>query len=231
MRGKPETITQAPGAGRNIPAHAGKTPSRPVPIDRTPEHPRACGENNFAQFLQSINAGTSPRMRGKQTCGQLRNTLPRNIPAHAGKTHIAPKRRTATPEHPRACGENLKQCRTGFRNPGTSPRMRGKPRPLKSVWPSRRNIPAHAGKTFTGYSINQKFEEHPRACGENPWWLPHQPFLSGTSPRMRGKLAGGVGFLSEARNIPAHAGKTLPLHRGGQGAEEHPRACGENVSI
>ena len=50
----------------------------------------------------------------------------------------------------------------------------------------------------------------------------------GTSPRTRGKrYPRGVKRL-EARNIPAHAGKTGGGHRLGGAAEEHPRARGEN---
>ena len=53
-----------------------------------PEHPRARGENPFEELTPEIQAGTSPRTRGKlcQSAGTPR--LHRNIPAHAGKTCV-----------------------------------------------------------------------------------------------------------------------------------------------
>ena len=48
---------------------------------------------------------------------------------------------------------------------------------------------------------------------------------------MRGKLAGGVGFLSEARNIPAYAGKTQAGAYYAIAEQEHPRVCGENQNL
>ena len=74
------------GAGRNIPAYAGKTLSlldqlhhgfgtsprmRGKPIiglwrwNHGVEHPRVCGENIWAAPASWIEPGTSPRMRGK----------------------------------------------------------------------------------------------------------------------------------------------------------------------
>ena len=37
--------------------------------------------------------------------------------------------------------------------------------------------------------------------------------------------------ISNGRNIPAHAGKTMPYEPLIPAPEEHPRACGENVQI
>ena len=111
------------------------------------------------------------------------------------------------------------------------------------------NIPAHAGKTPLRRVPTRAGREHPRARGENYPRIRLENRRCGTSPRTRGKLAGGVGFLSEARNIPAHAGKTelddfyrnglsrnIPAHAGKTRhcrfmtslLPEHPRARGEN---
>ena len=111
-------------------------------------------------------------------------------------------------EHPRACGENA-AAGLGFRGGcGTSPRMRGKPRGIGDQGKLRRNIPAHAGKTVERQPIIILGQEHPRACGENGWWLRCAPPGGGTSPRMRGKPIFSTFSTISGRNIPAHAGKT-----------------------
>ena len=69
---------------------------------------------------------------------------------------------------------------------------------------------------------------HPRACGENPGLARLWISSSGSSPRMRGKLTGGVRTADQIRLIPAHAGKTVQHHRPAHARTAHPRACGEN---
>ena len=188
MRGKrfnPRTLWDGP---RNIPAHAGKTVPQPTLGVAAQEHPRACGENSTGAARWPPGRGTSPRMRGKPDLRLLQLPYGRNIPAHAGKTLRNSSGFAAHQEHPRACGENLPNGAAEIFQPGTSPRMRGKPAGEISEAPIFRNIPAHAGKTLTDRSTYRGTREHPRACGENIT-DPAFPLESlGTSPRMRGKL-------------------------------------------
>ena len=72
----------------------------------------------------------------------------RNIPAYAGKTLPSRRGGNLGTEHPRVCGENLKNAWEGVKEGGTSPRMRGKPTFEKMNRVDRRNIPAYAGKTL-----------------------------------------------------------------------------------
>ena len=53
--------------------------------------------------------------------------------------------------------------------------------------------------------------------------------MTGTSPRMRGKLTRRIARCCTPRNIPAYAGKTLRVWCTKIIAQEHPRVCGENV--
>ena len=53
--------------------------------------------------------------------------------------------------------------------------------------------------------------------------------MAGTSPRMRGKLMGGVPAVQCMRNIPAYAGKTPQWRKLRGHRPEHPRVCGENL--
>ena len=111
---------------------------------------------------------------------------------------------------------------------GTSPHTRGKQiSDLKSS-SFGRNIPAHAGKTGKLFEWIRCRREHPRARGENThsvWVLRINP---GTSPRTRGTLGKCLGMGCSTRNIPAHAGKTMPPGRERPFRPEHPRARGEN---
>ena len=132
----------------------------------------------------------------------------RNIPAYAGKTAKPACPLPAWPEHPRVCGENARLEADKQMYDGTSPRMRGKPAPIPTRGPIRRNIPAYAGKT-TGFLPYLFFAaEHPRVCGENLVMAFLTAVTNGTSPRMRGKPGYGVFDGSDKRNIPAYAGKT-----------------------
>ena len=94
---------------------------------------------------------------------------------------------------------------------------------------SRRNIPAHAGKTIQAVYQHQESPEHPRARGENV--CPHTllPCLKGTSPRTRGKHNPRDHTGYRVRNIPAHAGKTRFFIVLLSTYSEHPRARGENL--
>ena len=94
---------------------------------------------------------------------------------------------------------------------GSPPRMRGKPRPRSSCQRSSRITPAHAGKTTQGRSSAHPTTDHPRACGENCNLLGFRISVSGSPPRMRGKLAAADPDTVSTRITP--------------------RACGENFDI
>ena len=73
---------------------------------------------------------------------------------------------------------------------------------------SLRITPAHAGKTAVPFALDDPFEDHPRACGENALKTKDLISSKGSPPRMRGKLARVRPILFQARITPAHAGKT-----------------------
>ena len=147
-RGKLKPLVRVKPQGRLIPAHAGKTVSICIARRRGRAHPRSRGENPGPLSQRGDPVWL--------------------IPAHAGKTSIPHAHRHAVEAHPRSRGEN------GLRVPrrrrrrgsspltrgkhvgrrrsrrvayGSSPLTRGKPRTDESTAPSRRLIPAHAGKT------------------------------------------------------------------------------------
>ena len=89
-----------------IPAHAGKTLTRP-PRSRTPRaHPRSRGENAASERRARAWKGSSPLTRGKRLQRRAVDGRAGLIPAHAGKTiqfRLPPIRGRA---HPRSRGEN-----------------------------------------------------------------------------------------------------------------------------
>ena len=147
-------------------------------------------------------------MRGKLASLALVCVVPRNIPAHAGKTQRWYQHFHGFAEHPRACGENPPSTPIRPLAPGTSPRMRGKLNINNHIPLSFRNIPAHAGKTRVPSLAIASRTEHPRACGENTHRDHRCSQARGTSPRMRGKRLAACGTILRKWNIPAHAGKT-----------------------
>ena len=195
----------------NIPAYAGKTGGMRKNAGGEKEHPRVCGENEWSTASPITQTGTSPRMRGKRCRLRIITSGTRNIPAYAGKTFMRWETVVAIEEHPRVCGENNHGWIIRQRQLGTSPRMRGKLDARGYGVPSRRNIPAYAGKTPDTHLNPVSTLEHPRVCGEN----------------VRGRIMA----RAAAWNIPAYAGKTLLCTFDRPRDGEHPRVCGENAAV
>ena len=147
-------------------------------------------------------------MRGKLARHVYRPHTAGLIPAHAGKTRSAFIAFAAGRAHPRACGENHRWGEVSGDVGGSSPRMRGKLHLQVRAHRKRRLIPAHAGKTFDRGWLKPRERAHPRACGENVPPIRGVYEVSGSSPRMRGKLDSLPGGPGPRRLIPAHAGKT-----------------------
>ena len=86
MRGKRFHDLRVQVLFRIIPAHAGQTRPTTATPPKATDHPRACGANRFACRSGHRVGGSSPRMRGKHSCGCTPVALSRIIPAHAGQT-------------------------------------------------------------------------------------------------------------------------------------------------
>ena len=106
MRGKRVAAEGLHRGRRLIPAHAGKTCPRAASQWLARAHPRACGENRDAEGVKLLEAGSSPRMRGKPAMPETVRSSERLIPAHAGKTPLPRPATRPKGAHPRACGEN-----------------------------------------------------------------------------------------------------------------------------
>ena len=130
-----------------IPAHAGKTVIHFVPFMRGWAHPRSRGENRPGGNPQLSVRGSSPLTRGKRRKVGHGDAARGLIPAHAGKTPLAPSNTLKRPAHPRSRGENIISASPWLRIAGSSPLTRGKRRCKPTPVCNSGLIPAHAGKT------------------------------------------------------------------------------------
>ena len=114
---------------------------------------------------------------------------------------------------------------------GSPPRMRGKPCLFSCLCSCSGITPAHAGKTGSEPLSSHCRWDHPRACGENSSSSPRPSFMSGSPPRMRGKRQRHRRACRGKGITPAHAGKTATHGIKSAAFSDHPRACGENLTI
>ena len=177
MRGKVAyTDLQRPSPGIT-PAYAGKSLLKLLHHVGLRDHPRVCGEKAYSLVINGSEWGSPPRMRGKGTkrCSSRRGG--RITPAYAGKSkRIAPSS-VLFGDHPRVCGEKLRESRGLNRTRGSPPRMRGKEalelRPAGAVGIT----PAYAGKSLRRVLTLRFCRDHPRVCGEKTKKIPsHRPF-------------------------------------------------------
>ena len=228
MRGKRRGQRHRGSRLRIIPAHAGQTRRACFRSSPHTDHPRACGANERLAWFVAVEAGSSPRMRGKRPLRLSAVGRRRIIPAHAGQTSTSMSVPCSISDHPRACGANLGNACNIINPYGSSPRMRGKRQQPQASGPSLRIIPAHAGQTAPSAASSTSETDHPRACGANWPSGSVAKYVPGSSPRMRGKPACRVLCSCAVRIIPAHAGQTVSPTVTETMTADHPRACGAN---
>ena len=153
------------------------------------------------------------------------------IPAYAGNTSIKARFCAADRDHPRICGEHSHTLKWKGDIMGSSPHMRGTLSAVVSDVLFAGIIPAYAGNTSRVVRIWTWCRDHPRICGEHYGSRSGGMSALGSSPHMRGTLvkrqfdAGGRGI------IPAYAGNTLPWRQCPTIFRDHPRICGEHVTV
>ena len=219
---------RAPGRGL-IPAHAGKTFGVNDISSESKAHPRSRGENNIRADLRVGPEGSSPLTRGKRQAGRHEARADGLIPAHAGKTRRRRRRARTLRAHPRSRGENgpVWHCRGA--PGGSSPLTRGKLGDRVLGAGVHRLIPAHAGKTGSGFGVAVTFGAHPRSRGENMPEPGRLAIMAGSSPLTRGKRCPPGSARGRSGLIPAHAGKTPTICPTTPETWAHPRSRGENI--
>ena len=152
---------------RIIPAHAGKTPRALPDLQAAGDHPRSRGENARRARKHVNFTGSSPLTRGKQLCEGGRAGCVGIIPAHAGKTTDGARTLVRSWDHPRSRGENGYLSAFRVTGLGSSPLTRGKHIDRTCRQRQVGIIPAHAGKTHSGFAECSPNWDHPRSRGEN----------------------------------------------------------------
>ena len=169
-------------------------------------------------------------MRGTHNRQRLRIGIDGIIPALAGNTGTTELGRRARWDHPRACGEHYQNMLARDIAWGSSPRLRGTHRAcgLCRAYPGI--IPALAGNTRSHRGRASTWWDHPRACGEHRPRHEESRRVRGSSPRLRGTLAGTASNAAFGGIIPALAGNTLVTVAAVWVSWDHPRACGEHYT-
>ncbi len=192
-----------------------------------------CGEKDKAAEKAQHLRGSPPRVRGKDTLGQIVHTGVGITPACAGKSLWSPLllilaedhprvcgekdlelyRIMTTKDHPRMCGEKLE---TFFKDnwpKGSPPRVRGKVINCIKLLRHCRITPARAGKSCPPQAPTFTRQDHPRVCGEKPFSQLDSTVPPGSPPRVRGKVLREVVHHAAERITPAYAGKRNQHHR------------------
>ena len=86
------------------------------------------------------------------------------------------------------CGEKRDRAGAGVSDLGSPPRVRGKGQALENVKSWDRITPACAGKRRCRRGKSSQYWDHPRVCGEKGVFIQNETLISGSPPRVRGKV-------------------------------------------
>ena len=191
-------------------------------------------------------------MRGKVHLVEVRPSFLGITPAHAGKSTVKHQNGAYSQDHPRTCGEKPSVAAASAAARGSPPHMRGKDQALKYAVKGARITPAHAGKSFIqqpvivnlwGSPPHMRGKDMGVVCahlgvritpahaGKSVTRYLSNYNTLGSPPHMRGK--GGVACpCGQCVGItPAHAGKSALFSPPFDNPEDHPRTCGEKLSL
>ena len=172
--------------------------------------------------------GSSPHVRGA-LCRLSRPTSRGGIiPACAGSTEMRVVAFCIAGDHPRMCGEHVREAMTLDGDPGSSPHVRGAHVGRADDVRADGIIPACAGSTKRSLDHEDHQEDHPRMCGEHPLTVMWTVMASGSSPHVRGARECWRRFRCGLGIIPACAGSTRREIRLPHFRRDHPRMCGEH---
>ena len=190
-----------------------------------------CGEKILSRKSRKPSQGSPPRVRGKEHFRQKNTHTRRITPACAGKRRPYICLCLAPEDHPRVCGEKRQTFKIFQLHLGSPPRVRGKAKKAVETALSARITPACAGKSVRNEGGRTGTKDHPRVCGEKAQACVHDVGRKGSPPRVRGKdHCGGCRRIGD-RITPACAGKRIRRNPHTGGKWDHPRVCGEKVSV
>ena len=148
-------------------------------------------------------------------------------PAYAGKRDGDDAVLACFWDHPRVCGEKGLLSYKIDQTQGSPPRMRGKVHVCRDSIATTGITPAYAGKSRMGQHQHDRYQDHPRVCGEKYMTIANDYHAKGSPPRMRGKVSSKRPDAHTRGITPAYAGKSEELTREVRKHKDHPRVCGE----
>ena len=170
------------------PACAGKRGGRTVSFFLIRDHPRVCGEKARTLIAWEEPQGSPPRVRGKVSVDEVNVFHGGITPACAGKRRGALCTHSCAQDHPRVCGEKARTLIEQNEPQGSPPRVRGKERASTQTWQTAGITPACAGKRRRCSRERISAWDHPRVCGEKPKKVFSSFAITGSPPRVRGKV-------------------------------------------
>ena len=212
---------------RFIPACAGNAAGADPRTGPASVHPRMRGERVRWAAAPSSISGSSPHVRGMPAC-RFNNIDPdRFIPACAGNASRISATCSATPVHPRMCGERIRWYQPKSGKHGSSPHARGTPYILLYDSGNDRFIPACAGNASAGPRTSPARAVHPRMRGERSRKTGERAPVGGSSPHARGTRQADHLNRIVQRFIPAYAGNARAPRWPTWPNTVHPRIRGE----
>ncbi len=155
----------------------------------------------------------------------------RFTPARAGQTTRFFTSGWLLPVHPRVCGADFDLFWGSHFCSGSPPRVRGRPEVAAPVPERFRFTPACAGQTSEPIIAAWGFPVHPRVCGADMQTEFCGKSLSGSPPRVRGRLFLPARSFTTGRFTPACAGQTQLQSCITGDNPVHPRVCGADVQL
>ena len=152
--------------------------------------------------------GPSPQVRGTVPLGWLSIGAFGTIPAGAGNSSSATLQSCPARDHPRRCGEQVRGSADDNAAVGPSPQVRGTGIRSMASHQRSRTIPAGAGNR-NGINVSvERFEDHPRRCGEQSTVEGFSISYRGPSPQVRGTDKLRLERYRLSGTIPAGAGNS-----------------------
>ena len=208
VREPPDIMSFVDQPARITPACAGTTRSgrtkRPNPRD----HPRVCGNHSSRWHWHRCSSGSPPRVREPHDRNHILDAWRRITPACAGTTLTAFILARAEQDHPRVCGNHLREENQKLSKEGSPPRVR---EPLGMALLADRHegiTPACAGTTRHQATARGRKEDHPRVCGNHHNYPHSNRSQKGSPPRVREPLKAIMIEIDASRITPACAGTT-----------------------
>ena len=214
----------------SFPAHAGMDPPGTPGTASRCRFPRPRGDGPEMTEYDTMTSAVSPPTRGWTSLRELRSTLRRGFPAHAGMDRSASWACLAYRRFPRPRGDGPSPAKPRRDVPTVSPPTRGWTPIVITNPDDAEGFPAHAGMDPDSANGQTSARWFPRPRGDGPLSTAMQAEESGVSPPTRGWTRRHRSGETARRGFPAHAGMDPGATSGSRVACRFPRPRGDGPS-